>query len=150
MENILNQAKRVAEEAEVFMVSSEETPVQFEANRLKHVQSRQGNSVALRITRQGRIGYATSTDLSDSQNLVNMAEETSHFGMKAEFEFPPHGSYPQIEIYDPEVESVSIDEMIKLGEGLIDTVKAHTPDIVCEGGVSRAVISVRIINSRGG
>ncbi|GAI08530.1 unnamed protein product, partial [marine sediment metagenome] len=31
MENILAQAKRVAEEAEVFVVSSEETPVQFEA-----------------------------------------------------------------------------------------------------------------------
>jgi len=150
MENILAQAKKIAEEAEVFMVSSEETNVQFEANRLKHVQSRQGSSVALRITRQGRIGYATSTDLADSQNLVNMAEETAQFGMKAEFEFPPLSSYPQIEIYDSEVGSVSIDEMIRIGEGLISTVKSHTPEIICEGGVSRAVTSVRIINSRGG
>ena len=35
MEEILELARKVAEEAEVFQVSSEETPVHFEANRLK-------------------------------------------------------------------------------------------------------------------
>jgi len=96
VENILNQAKRVAEEAEVFMISSEETPVQFEANRLKHIQSKRSNSVALRIVRQGRIGYATTTELSDSQNLVNNAVETAQFGMTAKFELPSLTSYPRL------------------------------------------------------
>ena len=73
MENILGQAKRVAEEAEVFMISSAETPVQFEANRLKYIQSKRSTSVALRIVRQGKIGYATTTELGDSPNLVNNA-----------------------------------------------------------------------------
>jgi len=63
MEELLARAKKVAEEAEVFIVSAEETPVRFEANRLKHIQSRQSTSVALRIVRQGRIGYATTTCL---------------------------------------------------------------------------------------
>jgi len=76
MESILAQAKRVADEAEVFMVSSEETSVQFEANRLKHIQGKQSSSVALRIVRQGKIGYAVATELGDSQSLVNMAVET--------------------------------------------------------------------------
>ena len=72
MEDILAQAKRVAEEAEVFRVSLEETPVGFEANRLKNIQSKQSSSVALRIVRKGRIGYATSTDGSNwtRQRLV--------------------------------------------------------------------------------
>ena len=59
MEEILAQAQKAAEEAEVFLVSSEETPVQFETNRLKHIQSKQNTSVALRIIKEGRIGYAT-------------------------------------------------------------------------------------------
>lgn len=150
MENILALAKKVAEEAEVFKVSSEETQVRFEADRLKGIQSKQGNSKALRITRKGRIGYATTTKLGDSKHLVDMAEETAHFGMLARYEFPRLSSYPQIDVYDPEVESVSIEDMIKLGEGLIAKVKAHTPDIVCEAGVTRSAVSVRIINSRGG
>ena len=150
MERILDRAKKVAEEAEVFTVSSEETPVQFEANRLKHIQSKQSTSVALRIVRQGKIGYATATELEDSQNLVNMAMETAQFGMKAEFELPSLASYPQIEIFDPGIEAVSTEEMAQLGEEMITTIRAHTPDLQCEAGVSKGVMSVRLINSRGG
>ena len=150
MEKILGQAKRVAEEAEVFMVSAEETPVQFEANRLKHVQNKQTSSVALRIVKQGRIGYATTTELDDSQNLVTNAVETAQFGMPAKFELPPLTPYPRIEAYDPDVRSVSLEEMIELGDKLVATVKGHTPDILCEAGVTRGTISIRMINSRGG
>jgi PmbA protein len=150
VENILAQAKRVAEEAEVFMVSVEETPVQFEANRLKHIQSKQSTSVALRIVREGKLGYSLASELDDSQSLVTNAVETARFGMPARFALPSSVSYPPVEVFDPAVESVSIEEMIKLGEELIAMVRGHTPEIVCEAGVTRAVISVRIINSRGG
>ena len=150
MENILAQAKKVAEEAEVFMVSLEETPVQFEANRLKQLQTKQSTSVALRIVRQGRIGYAATTELDNSQSLVSNAVETARFGMPAKFELPSLDSYPQVEVYDPDIESVSIEQMIKLGEELIATITSHTPDIVCEAGVTKSVVSVHLINSRGG
>ena len=136
MEDILTQAKKVAEEAEVFMVSSEEIPVQFEANRLKHIQNKQSRSLALRIVRQGKIGYSATTELGDSQRLVNNAVETAQFGMLAKF--------------DSNVESVSIEEMIKLGEELIAMVRGHTPEIVCEAAITKGVTSARIINSRGG
>ena len=150
MENILAQAKGVAEEAEVFMASSEQTPVQFEANRLKHIQSKQSTSVALRIVRQGKIGYSATTRLDDSQDLVNMAVETAQFGMPARFEFPSSVSYPKIEVFDPDIDLVSINDMIKLGEELVTTVTSYTPDIVCQAQVTKSLVSVHIINSRGG
>jgi len=150
MENILAQAKKVAEEVEVFMVSSEEIPVQFEANRLKHIQSKQSRRLALRIVRQGKIGYSATTELGDNQRLVNNAVETAQFGMPAKFEFPSLVSYPRVEVFDPNIESVSIEEMVRLGEELITMVRGHTPEIVCQVGVLKSITSVRIINSRGG
>jgi len=150
MEEILTQAKKVAEEAEVFMFSSEETPVRFEANRLKHIQSKQSRSVALRIIKNGKVGYASTTKLDENRELVNMAVETAQFGMSAKFEFPSLVSYPQIEVFDSDVESVPTEEMIRLGEELVTQVTHHTPDIVCEAEVTRGTVSVRIINSRGG
>ncbi len=150
MEQLLAQAKKVAEEAEVFMVSSEETPVQFETNRLKHIQSKQSSYVALRIIKEGRIGYATATELSDRQNLVKAAAETARFGVAAKFELPSLTSYPDIEVFDPEVESVSVEEMNDLGEELIAAIREHTPDILCQAGVSKGIVSLRLINSRGG
>ena len=150
MEDILAQAKKVAEEAEVFTVSSEQTPVQFEANRLKHIQTKQASSTALRIVRQGRIGYAVTTELGANHNLVDMAAETAQFGMPAGFEFPSLTAYPRVEVYDPDIESVSIEEMVRLGEDMIAAVTSHTPGIMCEAGATRSVTSVSIMNSRGG
>ncbi len=150
IENIFDQAKKYADEVEVFVVSSEVTPVQFEANRLKHIQSKQSTSVALRIIRQGRIGYATATDLADSQNLVNAAIETAQFGMKAEFEFPSFTSYPSPEIFDPDIEAVTTEEMTRLGETMISKLRNHTPELLCESSISKGVVTVHILNSRGG
>ena len=150
MENILAQAKKVAEEAEVFMVSSEETPVQFEANRLKHIQSKQSTTVALRIIKEGKIGYATSTSLDDSQELVDNAVATAEFGTTAKFELPTLTPYPQVEIFDPDVESVTLEQMGKLCKEMITAITHYNPEIMCEGGVTKAVISTSIINSRGG
>ncbi len=150
MEKILAEAKKVAEEAEVFMVSSEETPVHFETNRLKHIHSRQSSSVALRIIKDGRIGYATTTRPDDSQDLVNNAVATAEFGTTARFELPSLTPYPRVEVFDPDVESVTMEQMARLAEELITTVTRHTPGILCEGGVTRAVITTSLMNSRGG
>jgi len=150
VENILSQAKKVAEEAEVFMVSSEETPVQFEANRLKHIQSKQSTSLTLRLVKGGRIGYATTTELNDIQSLVDNAVATAQFGMRANFELPAKAAYPKIDVFDPDVESTPIEKMIQLGEELVALITGHTPDIVCETMVTKEIISLRIINSRGG
>ncbi len=150
MESILARAKRVAEEAEVFMVSTEETPVQFEANHLKHIQSKQSSYVALRIIKEGRIGYAISTELSDWQNLLDAAIETAEFGTKAEFELPSKTLYPSIEVFDPAAASVTLEEMVKLGSELINIVVRHTSEILCDAEVYKGTVSTSIINSRGG
>ena len=150
MEDILEQAKKVAEEAEVFVVSSEETPVRFEANRLKHIQYKQSTSVALRIVKQGRVGYAITTESGDGKSLVDNAVEVAQFGVSARFQFPSLVSYPEVEVFDSDVEHVATDELVHLGEELIAAVENHTPDIVCEAGVTRHIISVDISNSRGG
>ncbi len=150
MKHVLTQAKKIAEEAEVFQVSSEETQVRFEANRLKQLQTKQQTSVALRIVKDGRIGYATTTDIGNGHELVSNAVETAQFGTVAQFKLPGLMDYPQVEVFDTAVESVSIKEMIGLGEEMIAAVTDHTPAIICEAGVSRGVVSVRIINSRGG
>jgi PmbA protein len=150
VENILAQAKKAAEAAEVFQVSSEETSVQFEANRLKHIQTKQSTSVALRIIKGGRLGYATTTEAGDARSLINNAVETAQFGMRAKFELPSPTTYPHIDILDPTVESTPIEKMNQLGQELIAIITGHTPDILCEAMVEKETISLRLINSRGG
>ena len=150
MEDILSLAKRRAEQAEVFHVSSKMTPVHFEANRLKQIQTKESTSTALRLIRGGKIGFAQANGLIKPKALVNMAMETCQFGSPAKFDFPGPNAYPQVDILDSQVDEVSTNDMVELGEQLIAAVRSHTPDIVCEASVTKGVSSVHIINSAGG
>jgi PmbA protein len=150
LERILELASRVADEAEVFKVTLLEMPVGFEANRLKMLETGEATSVSLRVVKDGKIGFATTTRLDNPQALVNMAMETSQFGAAARFELPAAQGYPSIEVYDSEVESFDIDDMVEMGNALIAKLLAHTPELVCEAEVAKSRVTVDILNSRGG
>ncbi|MDD5289242.1 MAG: metallopeptidase TldD-related protein, partial [Dehalococcoidales bacterium] len=93
---------------------------------------------------------ATTTSLENARELVDSAVATAEFGTKAEFQFPSMQHYPEVAIFDPAVEKVSIEKMTQLGEELIARITAFSPEIMCEAGVTRATCTVNIINSRGG
>jgi len=150
MEEILALAAKVAEEAEVFSVTSEEIPVQFQANHLKNIQSKQSSSVSLRIIKNGKLGYAGASGEIDKKKLVDIAVETSQFGMPARFSFPQKAAFPAVAVADADVDLVPIADMIDLGQSMIDPVLKSTPGIQCEAGVSRSRIKVKLMNSRGG
>jgi PmbA protein len=150
MEEILSQARKIAEQAEVFQVSSRITPVNFEANRLKEIQAKESTINALRIIKGGKVGFAQANGFIDPKKLVEMAEETCQFGTASKFSFPGKMVYPGIDVFDSQVDKANIESMVQLGEQLIAVVTTHTPSIVCEATVTKGIITVTIINSEGG
>jgi PmbA protein len=150
LEDILVLAKKIAEEAEVYMISSEETPIHFESNRLKNIQFKQSRTIALRIIKNGKTGYATTTSLENAGELVEIASATAEYGTEAEFQFPPSQNYPETTIYDTAVEKVSMERMTQLGQELINRITELYPEILCEAEVTKRTNKFDIINSRGG
>ena len=151
LQQILGSAKRHgAQQAEAFQVTNEETPVAFEANRLKELNSRHTSGVALRVIANGRIGFASSTRPGDVDELAQAALDTAPFGPEAHFEFPTQAEAPVVEVYDPATESVAVDDMVQLGQTLIDAVRAAEPDLLCQASVRRAIGTVTLVNSNGG
>jgi PmbA protein len=150
LEEVLRTARKEAEQAEVFSVSSQATPIQFEANELKQVQTKERNSTALRIFREGRIGFATAGGGGDLESLVDMAVETSQFGSPASFQFPSSQDYSEVRIFDSKVEEIAMERMVEIGKELIAMIRGHTPDILCDVQVTRGTSSIYLINSQGG
>jgi PmbA protein len=147
---ILEAAKKAgAQQAEVYQVSNEEMPVRFEANRLKELNSRHTSGVALRVIANGRIGFASSTRPGDVEDVVHAALETAPFGPEAHFDFPKQTEAPAVEVYDPATEAISADDMIRVGQSLIDAVVAAEPDILCDASIRRSAGDVTLANSAG-
>ncbi|MBI1885606.1 MAG: TldD/PmbA family protein [Chloroflexi bacterium] len=150
-EHTINLARRGgAEQAEVFAAETEETPVLFEANRLKQVNRRQTSGLALRVVKDGRIGFAATTRADGVDELVAAALEAAPFGPEAKFDFPPSDTYPSVDVFDPAVDEVSVDRMAHLGQSLIDALRREEAELVCEGRVRKAVQTVTCLNSSGG
>jgi PmbA protein len=150
LEEVLRSARKVAEQAEVFSVSSRAVPIQFEANELKQVQTKESSSTALRIFREGRIGFATASGGGGWEALVDMAVETSQFGSPASFQFPSSRDYSEVRIFDSKVEEIAMERMVEIGKELIDKIRGHTPDILCDVQVTKGTSSISFINSQGG
>jgi hypothetical protein len=60
MEQLISLALRQAQQAEVYEVHGESTLVHFEANRVKQIERRQSNNTALRLVRDGRMGFPSA------------------------------------------------------------------------------------------
>jgi len=147
---VLRSARRKAEQAEVFSASARATTVQFEANELKQVQSRESSSIALRIFREGKIGSAIASGGGGWEALVDMAVETSQFGGPANFQFPSFHDHSKVRIFDPKVEKIAMERIVEIGKELIAKVRGHTGDILCDVQITKGTSSVSLINSQGG
>jgi PmbA protein len=150
MEELLKLARQQAAAAEVYQITAEETPVHFQANHLKAIESKQSAGISLRIIKDGRLGYAAASGAFDRRKLVETAVETSQFGLPAKFDFPSAASFSTVSIVDPAVDTVTMDEMIELGQKMIDPLLRSTPGLICDAGVSKETLTVRLLNSRGG
>lgn len=147
---LLSTAVKQAEQVEIYYTSMIDTPAIFEANRLKQLQTNESALVALRIVRDGRIGFATDTTFANLDSLVTRAVEVAQFGAPAKFDVPGGKVYPETTIYDSEVKSFVIEQMVDLGEKTISRVREHSPDLQCDASMDIGTVSVCILNSRGG
>ncbi len=148
-EQVLELARARADAAEVFVAAFEDTPVEFESNRLKLLQTRHTRGVALRVIKDGRIGFASSSRPGDAAMLVEMALEVAPYGAEARFSMPGGGTIPRVEGFDPSVSAVPVDQMVATGQRLVDGILAADAELICHASVRKTIQHIRILNSSG-
>ncbi len=150
LEELLAEAVKVCQSAEVFSASSRVTEAVFEANRLKQVHTKESAGTALRLIKDGRIGFSATNRTDGQRELLSMALEMAPFGAEARFDFPGPQAYSDVSAFDPKAAPVSEEAMADLGQSMIDKVRAVEGDIVCEASVSRRISEIEIANTNGG
>jgi PmbA protein len=149
VERLLELALQQASSAEVYSASTESAVVHFEANKLKQLENRQSTTVALRIVKEGRIGFAAASGAYEPEMLVEMAVETSKYGAEARFDLPGASVFVAPKTYDSRIVELETDALIEMGMNVIDRVSSAHADVQCEGIVSIGAGLVQIVNSSG-
>ena len=138
-----------ASSCEVFSLSSLSTVVSFEANRLKGVSRTEERGVALRVVKDGRIGFSTSTRLDDHGRIADDAIATAAFGDEATFSFAGAGAMPEISPYDARVAELEIDDLMTRPRDGIARLLGYEGKINAESATSCVIQNIQVVNSEG-
>lgn len=151
---VLDIAKKRSQSAEVIHIRSEDTQVEYKSDDLKVMYTRYTDGIGLRVVKDGRLGFSSTTDISQLTSLVDKAYNSAQFGEQAKFHFPtslPHdaGKKHKVDIYDLAVTQHSVDSMVKTGKHLVDFIKNKEPEVKCDVEIAKRTATVDLLNSTG-
>ncbi|MGB6371225.1 MAG: TldD/PmbA family protein [Atribacterota bacterium] len=153
MEKLLQQVCMEVDSAELFKAKSKTIPVNFEVNRLKSIDIFESEGKALRVKNKGRIGFSSSTGNEDFDLIAEKAVATSEFVSTASFDFPgetKRSRKEKINVYDKKVADKSIEEMVKVGEDIIERMKDFNRKLRYDVTILKDYSEIEYLNSRGG
>ncbi len=147
--DILTHLKTQADQVEVVNIKSESTQIGFEANRLKSSQVEETKGFAVRVVKDGRLGFAASSDESAQEKLVANVLESAAYGDKVPIDFPAPGPAPRVTTFDPTIAELSIPRMVEIGKEIIDLILQIEPESRVNVELERGVQHLSLRNQAG-
>ncbi len=138
-------AKSGANASEVYQSRSLSKPVFFEANRLKQLESSHAEGVALRLWRENRPGLAVAYGPVEPQILVDRAMAMTELNEPEIVEL----AEARTELYPDLGETVSVEELVKMGKTAIAQIRDAYPEVLCMGQWDCEEETTRLVNSQG-
>lgn len=147
---ILQEAEKQSSSCELFHQTGEVQTITFENNHLKKISSRQYEGVGLRMVVDGRLGFASTTDLRDPADLVTMARESAQFGDVAQFNFPAQpAQVNDVKMADTAVEDISRRTMVDMGSEALQQSREADDNYLFSASIKTGSYRERVANSRG-
>lgn len=147
--DILTQLKKEAEQVEVLSLQNEKTIVEYEANQLKTCTVAETKGTAVRVIRNGQLGFSASTDETAATKLAANALESAAYGDKAPFSFPDPKPGPAVRTFDKAVADLPIARLVEMGREILDLVMRVEPDARCNVSLERSLVTASIRNQKG-
>ncbi len=137
------------EQVEVIHLSNETTTVNFEANRLKTSKVEETAGIAVRVIKDGRLGFAATSDLTATDKLVRNALESAAYGDRVPLVFPGLQPGPDVRTFDAAIADLPVARMVEIGQEVIAYLRDIDPDVLLNVTLRRGVNQATIRNQAG-
>ncbi len=104
-------------------------PVSFEYDKLKEIAYREASGVGLRIIRDGRIGFTSTSNPSRFPGLPDAALASAAYGSEASFDFPSQPTDGSVDIYDEKTAGLASEVFVDRGGKIVDMIKDEIDDV---------------------
>lgn len=148
MQNLLNEALKVSDEAEVISRELQEIPVKFEDYKLQEIESKNTKDIALRILKDKKVGRTLRNNLQDKSGMVRSALDIAQFSSPENYHFINErpGS---VLTFSERINKLSLNEMMDTGRNILDRIKRKAGSISADTSVVKKITKQSYINSAG-
>jgi PmbA protein len=146
---ILDLTTGRCDQAEVHIYQRSSTPVNYDNNRLKMIEGVDSQVYALRVIKDGKLGFSTSTRPGGGRDLVEAALAVAAFGTPVDIAFAGPAVPSAPECHDPAVPALDTTKLVSMGQELVDGACALDPNIQTGARIQKGQAEVALATSAG-
>jgi PmbA protein len=148
-ERMLELARGGAEQADVYSAEIDSTVIKFRAGKFHARETNLTHGFGLRVLRNGRIGFASTTDPDRADEAAEAALAAASYGRAVRFQMPHRADPAEVRTFDNKVIVMPAERLIESGRELCDAVAARVPDMKLDITVSKEYREIAIGNTNG-
>lgn len=144
-----------AQLAEAYICSAKELNIDVRYGRVETMKLAEDRGLGLRVMRDGRVGFAFSTDLSTGGLEEAARQALANSGKTGEDPYrilpPPGTSYQEMAVYDPGIRQATVEQKIEMARSMEAAARAFDPrvKIIESSTYQDGEALVAIVNSLG-
>lgn len=123
---------------------------EFEAGRLKTVESSEHGSYSIEVLKDGRRSSASGNRAQDLPVMVERALALAPIGAAAHFDrYPAPQNYTPVKLWNQDVADLPLESMLSACKSIIDPLQSHDADLYLQAGFSRSTGETLLVTSGG-
>ncbi|HHE40947.1 MAG TPA: TldD/PmbA family protein, partial [Candidatus Cloacimonetes bacterium] len=148
MEKLLDMARKVCDQAEIYYCDPTSSEVMFQKGELHDIESQFQSGMALRIIKDGKLGFSYTKNLINSEEFLQNALDSLKGGVQALYDFPHTSDIPNLNTYNKHLEDVTSSTMVENCQRIADVFLKAT-DAELEVVSYKEDQNIRILNTHG-
>lgn len=148
LKKLLYLSSQKSESAELFYMKQFIDNIIFDANELQSIQGTETEGIGLRVKKNGRIGFSTSTKFCE--DIIGNAIECAEFGNISNITFADRNiNFSRDEYLDETLDELHKDYLINKGENIIKQIRKFDKRINVNVSFSKTLEDVHLLTSSG-
>ena len=148
MEKLLDMARKVCDQAEIYYCDPTASEVMFQKGELHDIESQFQSGMALRIIKDGKLGFSYTKNLINREEFLQNALNSLTGGVQALYDFPKTANLPELKTYNDHLAEVTSSSMVENCQRIADVFLKNT-DAEIEVVAYKEIQNVRVLNTHG-
>lgn len=148
MEKLMDMARKVCDQVEIYFCEPTTSKVIFQKGELHDIGSQFQSGMALRIIKDGKLGFSYTKNLVDREEFIQNALNSLAGGIQANYDFPKTSNLPVPKTYNTHIEDVTSSSMVENCHRMADVFLKVT-NAELELAAYKEIMKIRVMNSNG-